>query len=336
MIEDEFLIPPPEEKVLLSKPAFPVVFQLGLLGLVLTILFFSFIPKVFLKITHSNDTWIDSPAPISNIANLNEVITIDLKDINLEAKSAYVYDIKADRALYNKEADLILPLASITKLMTALMAEELISGTTTVSVSKAAIQQDGASGLNEGEKFSAKALTDYAIIASSNDAAFALGATVGKAIGGNNPNKTFVNGMNFRAKELGLVSLKFYNPTGLDISPTEAGAYGSARDITFLLKYILENNPDLLTATTLQNTKIYNVDGAYHDAENTDPIIDKIPNLLASKTGYTDLAGGNLTVAFDAGFNRPIIITVLGSSYSGRFKDVATLVEIINMALLKQ
>ena len=336
MIEDEFLIPPPEEKVLLSKPAFPVVFQLGLLGLVLTILFFSFIPKIFLKITHSNDTWIDSPAPISNIANLNEVITIDLKDINLEAKSAYVYDIKADRALYNKEADLILPLASITKLMTALMAEELISGTTTVSVSKAAIQQDGASGLNEGEKFSAKALTDYAIIASSNDAAFALGATVGKAIGGNNPNKTFVNGMNFRAKELGLVSLKFYNPTGLDISPTEAGAYGSARDITFLLKYILENNPDLLTATTLQNTKIYNVAGAYHDAENTDPIIDKIPNLLASKTGYTDLAGGNLTVAFDAGFNRPIIITVLGSSYFGRFKDVATLVEIINMALLKQ
>jgi len=335
MIEDEFLIPPPEEKVLLSKPAFPVVFQLGLLGLVLTILFFSFIPKVFLKITHSNDTWIDSPAPISNIANLNEVITIDLKDINLEAKSAYVYDIKADRALYNKEADLILPLASITKLMTALMAEELISGTTTVSVSKAAIQQDGASGLNEGEKFSAKALTDYAIIASSNDAAFALGATVGKAIGGNNPNNTFVNGMNYKAKELGLVSLKFHNPTGLDISSTEAGAYGSARDITFLMKYILENNPDLLTATTLQNTKIYNVDGAYHDAENTDPIIDKIPNLLASKTGYTDLAGGNLTVAFDAGFNRPIIITVLGSSYSGRFKDVATLVEIINTALLK-
>jgi len=331
MIDDEFFIPPQEEKVS-PRRHFPVVSQLSLLGLVFVIIFISIIPKVFSKKISEVNTWVDSPAPISDSTTLNTTAVLNLGDINIGAKSAYVYDVRTGRALYNKNADIILPLASITKLMTVLIADELVSGTTTVHVPKEAVQQDGASGLSEGERISSQALSDYAIIASSNDAAFALGAAVGTALGGNNPNITFVNSMNLRATELGLASLKFYNPTGLDISTTEAGAYGSARDISFLIEYILENHPDLLNLTTVAKTKIYNSDGAYHEAENTDPIINKIPNLLASKTGYTDLAGGNLTVAFDAGFNHPIIITVLGSTFSGRFADVMTLVEAVSVA----
>ena len=48
--------------------------------------------------------------------------------------------------------------------------------------------------------------------------------------------------------------------------------------------------------------------------------------LIASKTGYTDLAGGNLVIAFDAGFNHPIIVSVLGSTIDGRFTDAEALV----------
>ena len=62
------------------------------------------------------------------------------------------------------------------------------------------------------------------------------------------------------------------------------------------------------------------------DARNTNQETGKFPLLIASKTGYTDLAGGNLALAFDAGFNRPIIIVVLGSSYEGRFADAEKLV----------
>ena len=73
-------------------------------------------------------------------------------------------------------------------------------------------------------------------------------------------------------------------------------------------------------------SRVYNSAGAYHEAFNTNELVGDIPNLLGSKTGFTDLAGGNLTIAFDAGFDRPIIITVLGSTREGRFDDVATLI----------
>ena len=59
---------------------------------------------------------------------------------------------------------------------------------------------------------------------------------------------------------------------------------------------------------------------------NTDPIIGTVPRLLLSKTGYTDLAGGNLVLVFDAGIRHPIAIVVLGSSLKARFTDGATLV----------
>jgi len=62
-------------------------------------------------------------------------------------------------------------------------------------------------------------------------------------------------------------------------------------------------------------------------ANNTNIFVDKIPNLIASKTGFTDLAGGNLVIAFNADINRPIIISVLGSTEEGRFTDVLQLIE---------
>jgi D-alanyl-D-alanine carboxypeptidase len=167
------------------------------------------------------------------------------------------------------------------------------------------------------------------MLASSNDAAFALAAAVGSIIDKSNPNQTFVNAMNIRAEELGLNNFKFFNPTGLDIDSTQAGAFGTAREVTFLMEYILENYPNILEPSTFTATRVYNETGSYHSAENTNPIVTQIPNLLGSKTGYTDIAGGNLTIAFDAGYNRPIIITVLGSSFDGRFSDVKKLVDAV-------
>ena len=52
-----------------------------------------------------------------------------------------------------------------------------------------------------------------------------------------------------------------------------------------------------------------------------------IPGLLGGKTGYTNLAGGNLAVIYDAGLNHPIVVVVLGSTLEGRFGDVETLVD---------
>ena len=249
-----------------------------------------------------------------------------LTDLTLRAEAAYVWDVAGQRALYKKNEGDTLPLASITKLMTALLAHELITDQTRVDVPLAAIQQSGNSGLLAGEELTAEELSQLALISSSNDAAYALGASVGALLGDRDPAQQFIEGMNIRANELQLPTLSFKNTTGLDMSVVEAGAMGSARDVSFLMEYILVNYPEILAPTTQSATRVYNTAGAYHDVDNTNAIATQIPNLLGSKTGYTDLAGGNLTVAFDLGLNRPIIITVLGSTRDARFSDVLELV----------
>lgn len=258
-------------------------------------------------------------------ANDQDRITFD--DLELLAKSAIVIDMNIDRVLYQKSPDEPLPLASITKLMTALVAHEVVADGAVVSVTGEALLQSGDSGLQDGEKFSYKNLSDLVLLTSSNDGAYALSAYVGGVLDQNSPEVAFVKAMNVRAKELGLKETSFRNPTGLDISETEAGAYGSARDVAELMRHILENSPELLEATTYAETAVYSEEGTLHVADNTNYVVNAIPHTIASKTGYTTLSGGNLVVAFDVGLNRPVIAVVLGSTHQGRFADMLKLVE---------
>jgi len=335
MIEDPDYMIKTEEietETPLETRRFPVLAQLTVLGFVLALIFTaSAIPKM---LALKNATG-DNPAPTAPLVtgqNTLEHIP-PITDVTIEGTAAFVYDVKAKKALFVKGADKVLPLASITKLMTALVAHELVDENKQITVPGSAISQSGASGLAEGERMSAQALSDYAMLASSNDAAYALANAVGAVIDNSDPNQTFVNAMNIRAEELGLNNFTFYNPTGLDIDSKQAGAFGTAREVTFLMEYILENYPNILEPSTFTSTRVYNTAGSYHSAENTNPIVTQIPNLLGSKTGYTDIAGGNLTIAFDAGYNRPVIVTVLGSSYDGRFTDVKKLVQAVTNSL---
>ncbi len=315
-----------------SKNKFPILAQLGVLSLIMFGLFSSFIfgnPKdvneemVTPNLTNSTDNEVEVLEPIS------------ATDVTVRAKAAYVWDAKTQRTLYNKNETAQLPLASITKLMTALLAHELIDSNQITTITDRAIKQDGNGGLSVGERIEIEKLYDLALVSSSNDAAYALGASVGELLGDDDPNNQFVKGMNIRAEMLGLESLEFKNTTGLDLSTTEPGSIGSAKDISFLMEYILENYPEILEPTKEETIRVYNSDGSYYDANNTNEISGKIPNLLGSKTGYTDLAGGNLTVAFDIGLNHPIIITVLGSTHDERFSDVLKLVKAVQASVDK-
>ncbi len=261
---------------------------------------------------------------------------ISFDDLELLAQGAIVIDVSSGRVLYQKAPDESLPLASITKLMTALVASEVVEDGAVISVTTSALNQSGDSGLGEGEQFSYKNLSDLMLLISSNDGAYALSAYVGGSLDQNSPEVAFVKAMNVRAKELGLSQTSFRNPTGLDISPTEAGAYGSARDVAKLMEYILKNSPELLEVTTYIDTAVYNEAGIFHQADNTNYVVDAIPHTIASKTGYTTLAGGNLVVAFDAGLNRPVIAVVLGSTHQGRFSDILKLVEAAKTEILNK
>lgn len=242
------------------------------------------------------------------------------------ASAAYVWDVRHQRALLNKNANAQLPLASITKLMTSLVALETLKPNAKVPMTLAAISQDGPSDFHDGETFTAQALSDFSLVSSSNDGEYALAAAAASALSkdGSTSTTAFIDAMNKKAEEIGLSQTYFINPTGLDESATRSGAYGSARDMAFLMEYLLEHHPDVLEGTTLKYTRVKGKE--IHTATNTNEIITQIPGVLASKTGYTDLAGGNLLIAFNAGLDRPVIVSVLGSTREGRFKDVAALI----------
>lgn len=311
------------------KNRFPIILQLGILGLIMIGLF----GTIIFNGLPSNQTD-ESPTPDFSIEkNQQPLVPQKIEGVSVRAAAAYVWDVKAQRALYNKNAEEKLPLASITKLMTTLVAYELIADDKMTTVPLSAIKQDGSSGLSAGEKLQANKLRELALVSSSNDAAYALAASVGTLLGDKDPTSQFVRGMNIRAAELNLPTLEFWNTTGLDLSTTEPGAIGSAKDVSFLMEYIITQYPELLEPTQQTATRIYNTAGAYHEASNTNEVALKIPNMIGSKTGYTDLAGGNLTIAFDAGLNRPIIITVLGSTRDDRFTDVLSLVEAVQESL---
>ena len=132
--------------------------------------------------------------------------------------------------------------------------------------------------------------------------------------------------MNRTANELKLRDLHFFNETGLDLGDASAGAYGSAHDVAKLLAYITKEAPEILEATRYDSMEFTSLENLPHVATNTNIIARLIPGLIGSKTGFTDLAGGNLAITFDAGLGYPIVVVVLGSTIDDRFTDTEALV----------
>lgn len=313
----------------------PVKPQLAVLALVLLALFATTVGSHLIAAFRIDQPdaatlSVSEPAALANTGFTSGTIQQAFSETRITGDAAFVWDVKNQQALYAKNADAPLPLASLTKLMTALVGHELLEPTATVSIGTEAARQESASGLAVGATFDRQTLSDLVLIASSNDGAYALAAAAGEVLSPERGPEAFVAAMNVRAEEMGLTNTRFLNPTGLDISKTEAGAYGSARDVAFLMEHILKNEPDILALTTDSAARIWSNNGDYVDAENTNFYIDEIPGLLGSKTGYTDLAGGNLTVAYEAGLGRPIVVVVLGSTQFARFTDVMELVDVTN------
>ncbi len=248
----------------------------------------------------------------------------------LKADAVYVYDLAQNKVIYSKNASKQLPLASITKLMTALVAVELLPDNSSITIRSDFLKEEGDSGLVVSESWKMRDLLDFSLVTSSNDGARSLASVIGAVTLNtkdyNLGRKDFIEKMNNQAKKLGLSQTFFVNETGLDVDSNVSGGYGSAQDVNNLMKYLLLNYPEVLEPTKYSNIKISSDDKS-HTGENTNDFVGTIPGLFASKTGYTDMAGGNLVVAFDAGLGNPMIITVLGSTQNGRFTDVKMLTD---------
>ncbi|PIP73894.1 MAG: hypothetical protein COW88_00520 [Candidatus Lloydbacteria bacterium CG22_combo_CG10-13_8_21_14_all_47_15] len=255
--------------------------------------------------------------------------------ISLEAEAAYVADAITGEILFAKNATTQLPLASITKVMTAVVASELAPRETIINISPEAIAKEGDTGLRTGERWRLADILDFTLIASSNDGAYAVASALNSlleltVVSAEVPTAStdahFIKRMNEKAAGIGMSETFFLNESGLDEHASLSGAYGSAKDMARLFTYALLNHPDILEATRYETLNIESLDAIAHEVENTNKRIGALPGIVASKTGFTDLAGGNLIIAFEAGPMRPIIVSVLGSSQDGRFDDVEKLV----------
>lgn len=254
----------------------------------------------------------DIPTPV--------VKTIPFNNTQVLATSAIVWDTTKQKALYSKNIDEVLPLASLTKVVSALTATLNAPEYTTVGITGNDLMAEGDTGLFIGEQWTLKDLLNFTLVSSSNDGARA----VANVISASHEN-VFIDSMNQTAQDIGLSNTRFYNENGLDIDTVKSGGYGSALDVAKLFDYIMKNKPELLEATRYSSVPVSSLTNGTRIIQNTNTGLPLTPGIMASKTGYTDLAGGNLAVVVDPGMSGPYVIVVLGSDYEGRFKDIELL-----------
>jgi serine-type D-Ala-D-Ala carboxypeptidase (penicillin-binding protein 5/6) len=257
------------------------------------------------------------------------------ENIVLEAKAAYVLDARTGTSLFAYNSNSQLPLASLTKVMTALTAQDIIPDDADVVIRAEDVLTEGDSGLVLDELWSREKLASFMLLVSSNDAASALASTANLLLSDNSHDspKSFIDAMNFKARSLGLSQTFFVNPTGLDVNRDVGGAYGSARDVAFLMHQALLDLPQTIALTSSDSIRFFSENNIIHSAENTNDHVKSIPGIAASKTGITELAGGNLAIVVDTSLNRPIVVVVLGSTREGRFRDAIGLVRATYQAL---
>ena len=241
--------------------------------------------------------------------------------VSIEAEAAIVLDLSTGQTLFEKNADAQLPLASLTKLLTVYAGLTQLSLDTPVPISQEDTQVEFPRAFNVGQSFAFGDLARLTLTASLNDGA--------AAILEESARRAQMQGSDFLtsvASQLNLSQTFAVNGNGLDVSTVVSGGYGSARDIAHLAGALVTKASDITLATTHPYAEAVSLGRTAYKVKNTDPVVATIPGLLLSKTGYTDLAKGNLALVFDSGINHPIAIIVLGSSQTARFTDGTALV----------
>lgn len=248
-----------------------------------------------------------------------------LENTSIVAKAYSIYDITLGQKIYGKNDDIPMPIASLVKTMSVIIALNDHKQDENIYVSENAIKQFGDFGIFANERWNIYDLAKLTLVSSANDGAYAIIEN----------DHDYLKKMNEKAKKLGMNNTVFFNSTGLDINTKKAGALGTAEDANTMAIYGLKAYPVVFNTTTLPEINLESDSGFTHNIKNTNIILEKIPNILFSKTGYTELAGGNLTIIFKDKMTHDIAITVLGSTFSERFTDMEKLVNISQLSYTK-
>jgi len=260
------------------------------------------------------------------------------EDIVINAKSVLEVDDLSGEVLYEKDAEQKVKIASLTKLATAGTLLDFIktensnpiikvgnySLDNAVPITKSAVEAEGDSGsLIVGEKIKAGELLKIMLIASSNDAAYAIAEDVTKK---NNPKESgvgyFIGLMNNFAEKEGLANTHFTNPDGID----EESNFSTAKDVIILARSLLKNYPEIFEITRTDQINIKSEDGKNdHLVKNTNKLLGNLPGIVGGKTGYTDEAGESLLlIVEDSTGQHRIVAVVIGAN--GRFSEMEKLI----------
>lgn len=221
----------------------------------------------------------------------------------LNAAAGFLIDPDTGDVLYEKNADQSLPMASTTKIMTAVVVMENARLEEDVYISANASQTGESSiWLEEGEVLTVEQLLYALMVQSANDAATALAEHVGGSVEG------FARMMNEKAAELGAANTHFSNPHGLD----QEGHYSSARDLSLIAACAMKD--PLFREIILADGYRIPWPGSPYDRvlENHNLFLEMYPYATGIKTGYTSGAGRCL-VASASKDGRELISTVLNS-----------------------
>lgn len=264
--------------------------------------------------------FLGAPTPFAVPVQLQRPVVEIAKAPDFSASSSFLIDLGTSTILLDKGADELHPMASITKLMTALTVLSSNPNFERPLVLTKADQRNGDHAyFFVGDEIKFKDAWDLLLIASSNDAAALLArATFGS-------EEKFVLTMNAQAKKLGLLRTTFVDPTGLD-----PGNISTAREIVALARVAL-SQPEIRNAV-IKNGFLFEPRGKSARAVRaTDQLLSwfRLPgvSIFGGKTGYIDASGYNLV--FAAGIpGHDLIGVVLGSeNNNARFEDMSKLLK---------
>jgi len=241
-------------------------------------------------------------------------LTVTGAPAGVKAKAGILVDAATGQVLWSRNANAVLPIASIAKVMTALVILQAGGLSQKIAVPAAvtgyvAQNQANAAGLVPGQVFTADQLLHVMMVVSAADAAYTLANAYGPGL------PAFIAKMNAEAARLGLAHTHFTSPDGLPY-PTETSTYSTAVEVVRLGEVAM-SYPEFRSVVDL---RAYNLpaDGGHSAISvSTDSYFLKTyPGAVGIKTGFTDAAGHTLLFEAVRG-GRPLIGDVLGSSVNG-------------------
>lgn len=237
----------------------------------------------------------------------------------VQAQSYILVEASTGRVILEKDADVLKYPASMTKMMTAVLALENLPPDAQIPIlNDAANTEDCPLGIMEGDVFTRDELIGGMLMVSDNGAAVALADKVDGSV------PAFAKRMNARAKKLGMKHTHFDNPNGLTV-PTH---YSTARDMMKLARYAMENET-FRKMVARQKAAVYwkAPAGKTLMTENTNELLGTYPGAIGIKTGWTGESGGCLAAEAKRDGTDLLVVLMASPTAGGRFTDARALLD---------